>query len=235
MRAFTGPEGSQHRNRQKAAAQVPVTGKRWKFCPGIAVTRVLKIYFFFHHHIQGSILLGECVWLCKLPLTVLEVRRRIRSELACELTLGEGIPRQESRYYSKILLLSADATHGEGNGSPLQCSCLENPTDRGALRAVVCGVTQSQTRLSTDPSGCYTFVCVLSRVWLSAIPSVHGTFQARTLEGVAISYFRGSSQPRAGTHVSCISCIAGGFFTSEPPEKPNATYTRCLINICWIQ
>ena len=146
-----------------------MTGKRWKFCLGIAVTRILKIYFFLHHHIQGSILLGECVRLSKLPLTVLEVRR-IRSEPACELTLGEGIPRRESRYYSRILLLSADATHGEGDGSPLQCSCLEKPTDGGAWRAVVCGVTQSRTRLSTDPSGCCTCVCVLSHAWLSAIP-----------------------------------------------------------------
>ena len=33
------------------------------------------------------------------------------------------------------------------NGNPLQCSCLENPRDGGALWAAVCGVTQSQTRL----------------------------------------------------------------------------------------
>ena len=36
---------------------------------------------------------------------------------------------------------------GEGNGNPLQCSCLENPRDRGAWWAAVSGVTQSQTRL----------------------------------------------------------------------------------------
>ena len=36
---------------------------------------------------------------------------------------------------------------GEGNGNPLQCSCLENPRDRGAWWAAVYGVTQSQTRL----------------------------------------------------------------------------------------
>ena len=36
---------------------------------------------------------------------------------------------------------------GEGNGNPLQCSCLENPRDSGAWWAAVCGVTQSQTRL----------------------------------------------------------------------------------------
>ena len=36
---------------------------------------------------------------------------------------------------------------GEGNGNPLQCSCLENPRDGGAWRAAVYGVAQSQTRL----------------------------------------------------------------------------------------
>ena len=36
---------------------------------------------------------------------------------------------------------------GEGHGSPLQYSCLENPTDRGAWRATVPGVTKSRTRL----------------------------------------------------------------------------------------
>ena len=36
---------------------------------------------------------------------------------------------------------------GEGNGKPLQCSCLENPRDREAWWAAVCGVAQSRTRL----------------------------------------------------------------------------------------
>ena len=36
---------------------------------------------------------------------------------------------------------------GEGNGNPLQCSCLEDPRDRRAWWAAVYGVTQSQTRL----------------------------------------------------------------------------------------
>ena len=36
---------------------------------------------------------------------------------------------------------------GEGNGNPLQCSCLENPRDGGAWWAAICGVAQSRTRL----------------------------------------------------------------------------------------
>ena len=44
---------------------------------------------------------------------------------------------------------------GEGNGNPLQCSCLENPRDRGAWWAAVYGVAQSRTwlkRLSSSSS-----------------------------------------------------------------------------------
>ena len=37
---------------------------------------------------------------------------------------------------------------GEGNGTPLQYSCLENPMDRGAWKAAVHGVAEGQTRLS---------------------------------------------------------------------------------------
>ena len=49
--------------------------------------------------------------------------------------------------------------------------------------------------------------------------SVHGTFPARILERVAISSSRGSSWTRDRTCISCISCIAGRFFTTEPPRK----------------
>ena len=37
---------------------------------------------------------------------------------------------------------------GGGNGTPLQYSCLENPTDRGAWQATVHGAAKSQTQLS---------------------------------------------------------------------------------------
>ena len=41
---------------------------------------------------------------------------------------------------------------GEGNGNPLQCSCLENPRDGGAWWAAVYGVAQSRTRLKRPSS-----------------------------------------------------------------------------------
>ena len=50
--------------------------------------------------------------------------------------------------------------------------------------------------------------------------SVYGILQARILGWVAIAFSRPSSQCRDQTHVSCVSCIAGRFFTTEPLGKP---------------
>ena len=45
-------------------------------------------------------------------------------------------------------------------------------------------------------------------------------FQARTLEWVAISFSRVSSQPRDWIHISCVSRIGSGFFSTGLPGKP---------------
>ena len=53
--------------------------------------------------------------------------------------------------------------NGEGNGDPLQCSCLENPRDRGASWAAVYGVAQSRTglkRLSSSSVERNIYVCM---------------------------------------------------------------------------
>ena len=53
---------------------------------------------------------------------------------------------------------------GEGNGNPLQCSCLENPRDRGAWWAAVYGVAQSWTRLKRlSSSSSNALISVLPR------------------------------------------------------------------------
>ena len=48
--------------------------------------------------------------------------------------------------HNPVTSLSLSGT-GEGNGNPLQCSCLENPREGGAWWAAVYGVAQSRTRL----------------------------------------------------------------------------------------
>ena len=47
----------------------------------------------------------------------------------------------------------------EGHGNPLQCSCLGNPMDRGALQATVHGVAKSQAWLSDKHF--HFFTCIL--------------------------------------------------------------------------
>ena len=52
---------------------------------------------------------------------------------------------------------------GEGNGSPLQYSCLENPMDRGAWEGMVHRILKSQTRLKRFSTQHYvTFRCHVS-------------------------------------------------------------------------
>ena len=51
---------------------------------------------------------------------------------------------------------------GEGNGTPLQCSCLENPRGRGACWAAIYGVAQSQTRLKQLSSSSSSMYSIMS-------------------------------------------------------------------------
>ena len=77
--------------------------------------------------------------------------------------------------------------------------------------------------------------CVLSMsdsLWLHGRPpgsSVHGILQARILEWVAISYFRGSSWPRDWTCVSRVSCI-GRRVLSPLCHLGTCSYNRILFN-----
>ena len=55
--------------------------------------------------------------------------------------------RKESDTTERLYFHFSLSCIGEGNGNPLQCSCLENPRDGGAWWSAVYGVAQSQTRL----------------------------------------------------------------------------------------
>ena len=71
---------------------------------------------------------------------------------------------------------------GEGNGNPLQCSCLENPRDVGAWWAALYGVAQSRTRLkrlSSSNSGLVLKSLFALRVTLSHIIFSEELFQDR--------------------------------------------------------
>ena len=114
--------------------------------------------------------------------------------------------------WTRLKQLSTHACIGEENGNPLQYSCLENPRNKGAWWAAIYGVTQSRTRLkrlsssSNSIGNLHNATKVLvaqSRLTLCnpmdySLPgsSVQGILQARKLEWVAITFSRGSSQPR---------------------------------------
>ena len=55
--------------------------------------------------------------------------------------------RKESDMTEQLHIHFSLSCIGEGNGNPLQCSCLENLRDRGAWWAAIYGIAQSQTRL----------------------------------------------------------------------------------------
>ena len=63
---------------------------------------------------------------------------------------------------------------GEGNGNPLQCSCLANPRDRGSWWAAIYGVAQSQTRLKWLSSSSFVHV-PLSRILSAVAPLLFWT------------------------------------------------------------
>ena len=63
------------------------------------------------------------------------------------------------------------------------------------------------------------------------VSSVHGISQARILQWVVISFSSGSSQPRDGT---CISCLAGGFFTTETPGSPGISHCGISHENSWL-
>ena len=82
---------------------------------------------------------------------------------------------------------------------------------------------------SAEGKELHQMLCVCSVAWLCPTlcnpldhnppdSAVHGSFQARILEWVAISSFRRSSHPRDWIGVSYVFCIASEFFTTEPPN-----------------
>ena len=80
-------------------------------------------------------------WVCSQLAKCIQQFYKI-SQVGCSLW-----GRQESDMTERLHLHFSLSCIGEGNGNPLQCSCLENPRDGGAWWAAVYGVAQSRTQL----------------------------------------------------------------------------------------
>ena len=137
-----------------------------------------------------------------------------------------------------------------GRGNPLQCSCLENPMDRGACWAMIRRVANNRTQLKwLSIDACWkaphskisvnwcSISCVLSHVWLCdpmdcspPSSSIHGIFQARILEWVDISSSRDLLHSGIEPMVSCVSCI-GKRILYHWPTKEAHIYTYSQFNL----
>ena len=88
----------------------------------------------------------HCIYNCgqesqrRNRVTLIINKRVWNAGLGCNLKNESTI---SVRFQGKPFNLTVIQVYGEGNGNPLQCSCLENPVDGGAWWAVVYGVAQS--------------------------------------------------------------------------------------------
>ena len=73
---------------------------------------------------------------------------------------------------------------GRGNDNPLQCSCLENPMDRGAWQATVHGVAKNQTRLSTAQHIIYIYIYVYIYIYMYTHTYIHIYTHTRITESL---------------------------------------------------
>ena len=96
-----------------------------------------------------TVLMNRFMWTLMLCHKTFQSRRQILANithLSCVRCSVESFTYIISFNLPHATSLSLSCI-GEGNGNPFQCSCLENPRDRGAWWAAVYGVAQSQTLL----------------------------------------------------------------------------------------
>ena len=91
--------------------------------------------------------------------------------------------REESDMTKQLPFHFSLSCTGEGNGNPLQCSCLENPRDVGAWWAAVYGVAQSQTRLQ-QLSSSSTLFSIVAVLFCIPTNSVRGFLFLHTLSSI---------------------------------------------------
>ena len=104
---------------------------------------------------------------------------------------------------------------GEGNGNPLQCSCLENPRDGGAWWAAVYGVAQSRTRLkwlssssSRHITTCHILIC--NTISESRIFHVNIQYFQQVIDNENIIHFQSHSS--ATTAINQMIIFGGPLF-----------------------
>ena len=136
---------------------------------------------------------------------------------------------------------------GEGNGNPLQCSCLENPRDGGAWWAAVSGVAQSRIwlkRLSSSSSSCISDLCPVDISGILSPPMPLHPLKCNNQKCLQTlpSVPQEAKLPPAGNHCCCVRVNlllpglhgSSGRWWSWPPElgeqKKEMNVGRCRLN-----
>ena len=114
--------------------------------------------------------------------------------IACQIPLSMGFSRQE--YWSGLPFPPPGDLPDPG----------VEPTSPALIGRFFTTEQQGEALLLLEEVSNYVTLCD-PRACSPPGSSVHGIFQARILEWVAISSSRGSSQPRGRTHISSVSCI----------------------------
>ena len=128
----------------------------------LGLTDLLAIQGTFKSLLQHSSSKASILWCSWHPTPVLLPGKSHgrRSLVGCSPWGLEESDTTERRHFHFSL-----SCIGEGNGNPLQCSCLDNPRDGGAWWAAIYGVTQSRTRLKRLSSS--------TLLYGSIVPSIH--------------------------------------------------------------
>ena len=145
----------------KDAPQALARYNRHLFCKFSGPYLLLQLMLWLWFHISFNQLRAGPTWQCLflesvpyLPFLPLGLLCKNLQKLM-GFPGGASLPMQEMQVWSLEKIAwwaitgrrSLGRLPGEGHGNPLQHSCLENPTDRGAWWATVHGVTKSRTRL----------------------------------------------------------------------------------------
>ena len=112
---------------------------------------------------------------------------------------------------------------GEGNGTPLQCSCLENPMDGGAWWAIVHGVAKSWTQLSDLT---FTFHFHALEEEMETLPSARRPWCARRRKSIFGGLHSGVSYSAVGWEFSVHEAKYG--ISKKKRKKPDDLYVRPL-------
>ena len=129
--------------------------------------------------------------------------------------------REESHTTERLHFHFSLSCIGEGNGNPLQCSCLENPRDGGAWWAAIYGVTQNRTRLkrlssSSSSSTCpwWQGACNIGRPWIWFILGSKKSRDPETHGSECLAFAEG----KMNIHTFMISGAL--FLSTEWPQSP---------------